>query len=303
MVSFLIKGPMAEPYKVEIYKEKDIIKSTCTCQPYQNDICKHIINILNGNTQNIISNNLGDLHQVAEMIEGTDYLYNFNEYKKWNLRGHDFLIRTFLKKMVKKSSFDPYIETDTSKYYRDNFIYKRVKYNSGCKRTVGKDDKYYFYKLYNDGTWGRINEFSFDEHYYDNINDLKNIKISPLDGKVMSFEFDGFYNTEEKKEVNEIPSQWKKTKPRSENNKKLKFRPSLVKNLHYIFIAFLVMFSITGFIALKDSNDKTEDYSMVIFIVLFIYLIGTGIWKMIKFLKLKIFKVTLKQNYGPKRTN
>ncbi|WP_158537822.1 MULTISPECIES: SWIM zinc finger family protein [unclassified Photorhabdus] len=66
-INFLVQGSAEEPYKVTFTKkdEKDFL-AFCTCPAGENGMyCKHRINIINGDTRNIVSDNIQQVDIIA----------------------------------------------------------------------------------------------------------------------------------------------------------------------------------------------------------------------------------------------
>lgn len=70
---FLVKGSSAEPYEVTFIKDGDSLTALCTCPAgtYGN-YCKHRISILDGNANNISSDNADQASKIVDWLSGTD---------------------------------------------------------------------------------------------------------------------------------------------------------------------------------------------------------------------------------------
>ena len=72
-INFLVQGSASEPYKVTFRKSGNNFTALCTCPAGKNNLyCKHRFNILEGNTNNIVSGNENDVSIVVKMLPGTD---------------------------------------------------------------------------------------------------------------------------------------------------------------------------------------------------------------------------------------
>ncbi|MCP9269887.1 SWIM zinc finger family protein [Xenorhabdus sp. XENO-1] len=66
-IHFLVKGSAEEPYKITFTKDGKDLSAFCTCPAGENGMyCKHRVNILKGESKNIVSDNA---HQVAVVKE------------------------------------------------------------------------------------------------------------------------------------------------------------------------------------------------------------------------------------------
>ncbi len=71
-IIFLIQGGSDEPYEVNFNFDGQNMSASCTCQAGQNgQVCKHRLEILNGVSSKVISNNKTDTKQVADLLKGT----------------------------------------------------------------------------------------------------------------------------------------------------------------------------------------------------------------------------------------
>jgi ABC-type hemin transport system ATPase subunit len=72
-IAFLVQGSATEPYSVTFTKTLKKISVLCTCQAGKKKmLCKHKINIINGDTQNIVGNNLSEITSLLSWLEGSD---------------------------------------------------------------------------------------------------------------------------------------------------------------------------------------------------------------------------------------
>ena len=101
IIEFLIKGSSAQPYKVTFQKSVDQhVYSGCNCSCRKSGmICKHIMNILDGDVTNMIQGSSIDIKMVLELIEGTRFLNLYNEYKK-GLKLYNSKVLTDMKKAL-----------------------------------------------------------------------------------------------------------------------------------------------------------------------------------------------------------
>jgi hypothetical protein len=73
-ISFKVQGSGPEPYDVQFTKiseTKLIAYCSCAAGGY-GQYCKHRLNILNGDINNIVSNNVNDTKTIQEWLIGTD---------------------------------------------------------------------------------------------------------------------------------------------------------------------------------------------------------------------------------------
>lgn len=72
-IKFSVQGSAEEPYIITFTKEGLNLNAYCTCPAGENGLyCKHRFRILDGLTENIISNNLQDVQKVLSWLPGTD---------------------------------------------------------------------------------------------------------------------------------------------------------------------------------------------------------------------------------------
>ena len=94
---FLVQGSAQEPYEVSFLKHNDNLNVYCTCPAGAlGQFCKHKINILEGSTKAVVSDNTDDAEVVATWLSGSDLETALNTYyevkselskskKKWSL--------------------------------------------------------------------------------------------------------------------------------------------------------------------------------------------------------------------------
>ena len=70
---FLVQGSSPEPYVVTFEKNENNLTAQCTCTAgTMGQYCKHRFNILNGDDEGVVSENLDEVEAVAELLPGTD---------------------------------------------------------------------------------------------------------------------------------------------------------------------------------------------------------------------------------------
>ena len=74
MLKFKVQGSAAAPYTVTfVSRSNNNLSAYCTCPTGSiGQACKHRLNILNGLTKGIVSNNLEDVETVLSWLPGTD---------------------------------------------------------------------------------------------------------------------------------------------------------------------------------------------------------------------------------------
>lgn len=71
--TFLVAGSSEDPYEVLIRKRGDNLTARCTCSAAMNLMhCKHRLNILQGNADNVVSANAADVSKIPALVPGTD---------------------------------------------------------------------------------------------------------------------------------------------------------------------------------------------------------------------------------------
>ncbi|CCN37193.1 conserved hypothetical protein [Vibrio nigripulchritudo SO65] len=74
VIEFRVKGSSSEPYEVVFTKTKhNALKAKCTCPAGSfGRHCKHRFNILDGQSEGIVSENLEQVKEVVSWIEGSE---------------------------------------------------------------------------------------------------------------------------------------------------------------------------------------------------------------------------------------
>ena len=72
-LTFLVKGSAKDPYEIIFIKDGDSLTAICNCPAgtYGN-LCKHRVNILDGKTAGITSDNANMVPTVVGWLAGTD---------------------------------------------------------------------------------------------------------------------------------------------------------------------------------------------------------------------------------------
>jgi len=72
--SFFVQGSSENPYMVIFVKRSDDnLSAYCSCPAGENGTyCKHRFNILDGNTENIVSDNLHDVETIQKWYSNSD---------------------------------------------------------------------------------------------------------------------------------------------------------------------------------------------------------------------------------------
>jgi hypothetical protein len=72
-IIFLVQGSEREPYRVSFKRQGGSLAADCTCQAALNGLhCKHRLNILVGETANVVSDNENDVAVVRSWLKGTE---------------------------------------------------------------------------------------------------------------------------------------------------------------------------------------------------------------------------------------
>jgi uncharacterized Zn finger protein len=72
-IVFLVQGSEQEPYKVTFKRQGTALTADCTCQAAINGLhCKHRLNLLTGETAQIVSDNKREVEVVLSWLKGTD---------------------------------------------------------------------------------------------------------------------------------------------------------------------------------------------------------------------------------------
>ena len=70
---FNVKGSSKEPYEVIFIKDGDSLTAICNCPAgAHSNACKHRINIIDGKTAGVVSDNVDQVPTIAEWLPGTD---------------------------------------------------------------------------------------------------------------------------------------------------------------------------------------------------------------------------------------
>jgi len=81
-LTFLVKGSSKDPYEVIFIKDGSSLTAICNCPAgtYGN-FCKHRINILDGKTAAITSDNADQVSAVVDWLPGTDVASALDELR------------------------------------------------------------------------------------------------------------------------------------------------------------------------------------------------------------------------------
>ena len=72
-LTFFVKGSAAKPYEVIFVKDGDSLTAICDCPAGQHsNFCKHRINIIDGKTAGITSDNGAEVATIVSWLAGTD---------------------------------------------------------------------------------------------------------------------------------------------------------------------------------------------------------------------------------------
>jgi hypothetical protein len=70
---FKVQGSALEPYIVEFWREGNNLTTNCSCPTGENKMyCKHRLNLIGGNSINLISKNIEDIERLRILVQGTD---------------------------------------------------------------------------------------------------------------------------------------------------------------------------------------------------------------------------------------
>jgi len=73
MLVFKIQGRESEPYEVKFWRNGSNVTTSCSCKAGQYKYqCKHRIQLLMGDTTNLVGNNHDDVNRLRELIRDTD---------------------------------------------------------------------------------------------------------------------------------------------------------------------------------------------------------------------------------------
>ena len=71
-IQFLVQGSSDEPYEVVFIREGENISATCTCTAgIYGRHCKHRLNIIDGKSTNIVSENAADVEIIQTWLPGS----------------------------------------------------------------------------------------------------------------------------------------------------------------------------------------------------------------------------------------
>lgn len=80
---FFIRGSEGDEYRVMFENVDGILKTRCSCKArFRHEWCKHRTAILNGETDDLISENPSGFHDLKQMIQGSPFETAFSEYTK-----------------------------------------------------------------------------------------------------------------------------------------------------------------------------------------------------------------------------
>lgn len=72
-IVFQVQGSSSKPYEVLFIKDGDSLTAICDCLAgTHGNACKHRLNILDGKTKGIVSDNAGKVPIIVAWLEGTD---------------------------------------------------------------------------------------------------------------------------------------------------------------------------------------------------------------------------------------
>ncbi len=72
-IQFQVQGSAEEPYKVTFERDGSNLSAYCTCPAGENgQYCKHRFAILDGNDDNIVSNNKSEVKKIMSWLPGSD---------------------------------------------------------------------------------------------------------------------------------------------------------------------------------------------------------------------------------------
>ena len=82
-IKFLVQGSADEPYKVTFRKSESNFTALCDCPAGQNGMyCKHRLRIIEGLSENIVSNNSSEIKIVRSWLSGSDVENAIEELKE-----------------------------------------------------------------------------------------------------------------------------------------------------------------------------------------------------------------------------
>lgn len=72
-IEFLVQGSSPEPYQVSFVKHESTLRAYCSCTAGQlGQVCKHRLNIINGISDGIVSDNINSVKIIENLLFGTD---------------------------------------------------------------------------------------------------------------------------------------------------------------------------------------------------------------------------------------
>ena len=81
-INFMVKGSAEDPYEVTFLKSDDNLLVFCTCPAGENRRhCKHRVAIMNGSSNNIVSDNRDEVATVQSWMIGTEVETALRELK------------------------------------------------------------------------------------------------------------------------------------------------------------------------------------------------------------------------------
>jgi len=82
-LTFKVQGSAPNPYICEFWRDGVNLSSSCTCPAGEKAMyCKHRLNLIAGNTSNLVSKNIADVDVLKNMVKGTDVEEAINLVKK-----------------------------------------------------------------------------------------------------------------------------------------------------------------------------------------------------------------------------
>lgn len=82
-LTFLVKGSSKDPYEVIFIKDGDGLTAICNCPAGTfSNVCKHRVNILDGNAGSITSDNADQVPTIVDWLTGTDVEAALNELRE-----------------------------------------------------------------------------------------------------------------------------------------------------------------------------------------------------------------------------
>ncbi len=88
MIQFLVQGSSINPYRVSFILNEGNLSAFCTCPAGKHgQLCKHRMSIFRGESDNIVSNNKGDISVIRDWLSGSDIEMAIHEIAEAE---HDF---------------------------------------------------------------------------------------------------------------------------------------------------------------------------------------------------------------------